>query len=178
MVSIRFGIFALLANCVVCQQDYPEWNQQCEDDAGPPFDDDNETFGEGVKYYESSSAEAVLVNGECPTPVADACGEHGDILTAYLEGPISCSNGWFCRILEDENWDPQNLIGDENFGYCNNTEESLDNLPDGHCHGSSENSAFYWFVRDHWFRRCNDRLRCCCGWTTLSDVNTVYCKSM
>ena len=25
-------------------------------------------------------------------------------------------------------------------------------------------STYYWWIRDHWFREYNGRLRCCCGW--------------
>ena len=34
--------------------------------------------------------------------------------TAYLEGPLGCGgNVWFCRIIEDSNWNGINLKGDE-----------------------------------------------------------------
>merc|ERR1712118_526228 len=55
-----------------------------------------------------------------------------------------------------------------NFGYCNVTEGFEDPGWDrsGHCHGSDQDETFYWWVRDHWFRGYNGRLRCCCGWET------------
>merc|ERR1712176_366523 len=57
-------------------------------------------------------------------------------------------------------------IGDLNFGHCNTT-VSFDDAgydQDGHCHGSSDDSTYYWWMRDHWHRGYNGRLRCCCGW--------------
>merc|ERR1712039_950777 len=31
--------------------------------------------------------------------------------------------------------------------------------------------TYYWWIRDHWFREYNGRLRCCCGW--YDDANTL-----
>jgi len=85
----------------------------------------------------------------------------------YMEGPLDCGDdGWFCRIIPDPNWPPINLIGDLNFGHCNST-KSFDDAgydKDGHCHGSSESNTYYWWIRDHFFRQYNGRVRCCCGW--------------
>merc|ERR1711988_1057211 len=61
-------------------------------------------------------------------------------------------------------------MGDLNFGYCNTTgfnDEGFDR--DGHCHGSDSDETFYWWVRDHWFRGYNGRLRCCCGWDDVTE---------
>merc|ERR1712146_373433 len=58
---------------------------------------------------------------------------------------------------------------DTNFGYCN-TQEGFDDPgydKAGHCHGSGRDETFYWWVRDHWFRGYNGRLRCCCGWNNV-----------
>merc|ERR1712157_23883 len=41
---------------------------------------------------------------------------------------------------------------------------------DGHGHGSSGDSTYYWWVRDHWHRGYNGRLRCCCGWYEGGDT--------
>ena len=68
--------------------------------------------------------------------------------------------------MPDENWPPQNLIPDLNFGQCNSS-ASFDDVgfdQDGHCHGSSYDNTYYWWIRDHWFRGYNGRVRCCCGW--------------
>jgi len=144
---------------------WPEYSQQCQDDAGPPFVDDDPN----EKYHYGSSAYPVLWNGQCAQPLQNACILHGDAKTAYLEGPISCGdNGWYCRIFSDEEngWDNINLIGDFNFGQCN-SEEAFDDPGydrDGHCHGSSYDNTYYWWIRDHWFRQYNGRIRCCCGW--------------
>ena len=43
---------------------FPSYSQQCQDDAGPPFSDDLETFGPGRKYHFGSPAAPVLKNGE------------------------------------------------------------------------------------------------------------------
>jgi len=67
------------------------------------------------------------------------------------------------------------LRGDVNFGYCNTTEgregEGFDG--DGHCHGSDSDVTFYWWVRDHWFRQYNGRLRCCCGWADTVETGSI-----
>jgi len=151
---------------------FPPYSQQCRDDAGPPFLDDPPNS----LYHDGSEAVPVLKNGECAEPVRDACMSRGSPKTAYLEGPIQCNgNGWYCRILVDENWPPQNLIADLNFGYCNETEAIEDPGWDrsGHCHGSSDDSTYYWWLRDHWFRGYNGRLRCCCDWATGPDALTA-----
>ena len=150
---------------------FPPYSQQCQDDAGPPFSDDLETFGPGRKYHFGSPAAPVLKNGECADPLKSSCDLRNDAKLAYLEGPIQCGgNGWYCRILEDPNWPAQNLIGDLNFGYCNTTDGFEDAGFDrsGHCHGSNDDSTYYWWVRDHWFRGYNGHLRCCCNWDSGS----------
>lgn len=147
---------------------WPEYNQQCRDDAGPPYLDD----APNVKYHAGSPAYPVLAqNGDCAEPMKDACEKRPDAKTAYLEGPISCGgNGWYCRIFNDEanGWDNVNLNGDVNFGQCN-SEDSFDDAgydQDGHCHGSDDDSTYYWWIRDHWHRQYNGKVRCCCGWFT------------
>jgi len=150
---------------VVADISWPVYNQQCRDDAGPPYADDEP----GVKYHAGSAASPVLLNGECSDPIKAACVSRQDAKTAYLEGPIDCgNNGWYCRIFNDEanGWPNVVLNSDLNFDQCN-TEEAfggLDNNQDGHCHGSSDDSTYYWWVRDHWFRQYNGKVRCCCGW--------------
>ena len=92
--------------------------------------------------------------------------------TAYIEGPIDCGDkGWYCRIYQQEGWPNVNLRGDYNFGLCNST-ENFDDAgadKDGHCHGSSRDNTYYWWMRDHWHRGYNGRLRCCCGWESGSS---------
>ena len=152
---------------------WPEYNQQCRDDAGPPYLDDSETFPNGGKYHDYSAAAPVLQNGECPDPLKGACTSRPSIKTAFLEGPISCGDrGWYCRIMPDEKWPPLNLLGDVNFGHCNTTDnfEDAGADQDGHCHGSSKDNTYYWWIRDHWFRGYNGRLRCCCGWNDGSET--------
>jgi len=145
---------------------WPEYNQQCRDDAGPPYLDDSPN----EKYHDGSAAYPVLAqNGECAEPMKEACSSRPDPKTAYLEGPISCGgNGWYCRIFNDEanGWENINLNGDVNFGQCNR-EDSFEDAgfdQDGHCHGSSDDSTYYWWIRDHWHRQYNGKVRCCCGW--------------
>lgn len=164
----------VLACCNLVNGDinWPEYNQQCRDDAGPPYLDDSETYPNG-KYHDNSAAAPVLQNGECPDPLKSACATRPTIKTAFLEGPISCGDkGWYCRIMPDENWPPENLTGDLNFGHCNSTRNFADAGADqdGHCHGSSKDNTYYWWIRDHWFRVYNGALRCCCGWYEGSDT--------
>lgn len=133
------------------QATFPLWNQQCRDDAGPPFADDVEFFGTN-KYHTGKPAFAV---GDCPDPLKEACATKPKT-EAFLEGPISCGGkGWFCRILEEPGWPNLNLNTDVNFGYCNTTEGFNDAGYDrsGHCHGSDSDDTFYWWVRDHWHRQ-------------------------
>jgi len=141
------------------QSIFPPYSQQCRDDAGPPFQDDETN----TRYHDGKPAFAV---GDCPDPLAEAC-EQKPKKEAFLEGPIDCGGrGWFCRILEEPGWPTVALTTDLNFGYCNTTDGFNDEGFDqaGHCHGSDNDNTFYWWVRDHWFRGYNGRLRCCCGW--------------
>ena len=153
---------------------WPEYNQQCRDDAGPPYLDDSETFPDGGKYHDNSAAVPLLLqNGKCPDPLKSACANRPTIKTAFLEGPLSCGDkGWYCRIMPDTNWPPLNLMGDVNFGHCNTTAHFEDDGADqdGHCHGSSKDNTYYWWIRDHWFRGYNGNLRCCCGWNDGSET--------
>ena len=159
---------------------WPLYNQQCQDDAGPPFLDDEETFGPNGYYHDKTAAYPVLQeDGTCAKPLQQACKDRPTYKTAYLEGPISCNNkGWYCRIMPDENWPPENLTGDLNFGHCNTTatfeDPGLDT--DGHCHGSSVDSTYYWWVRDHFFRAYNGRLRCCCGWYQDTSTTPLFSR--
>merc|ERR1711933_648662 len=108
-------------------------------------------------------------------PLKDACATKPKI-DAFLEGPVNCgSSGWYCRIVEQPGWAPANLISDLNFGTCNRTEalEDAGFDGDGHCHGSDKDDALYWWVRDHWHRGYNGRMRCCCGWDDLTQGGIV-----
>jgi len=173
---MKFTTFILTAivnsKLTLGQPSFPPYTQQCRDDAGPPFVDD----APGTLYHDGSAAFPVLKDGSCANPIQSACSSRGDAKTAYLEGPLQCNgNGWYCRIFVDENWPPQNLISDLNFGYCNQTEVTEDTGYDqaGHCHGSDDDSTYYWWLRDHWFRGYNGRLRCCCNWNEGPDALTV-----
>jgi len=158
---------------------WPKYSQQCRDDAGPPYGDDEETFPNG-KYHDGSPAIPVLLkNGQCAEPMKKACNDRPTFKTAYIEGPIDCGNkGWYCRIMPDpnpSNWPPLALTSDVNFGHCNSTDGFEDGGFDqnGHCHGSSKDNTYYWWIRDHWYRQYNGHLRCCCGWGEDSSNNPV-----
>ena len=169
-------LFVGLVQRVSADVDFPIYSQQCRDDAGPPFGDDEEHFGVGGKYHDKSFANAILQDGKCAPPVQKAC-ESRPIKTAYLEGPIDCGGkGWYCRIMKDPNWKNYNLKSDFNFGHCNRTEALNDHGwdGDGHCHGSEDDSTYYWWVRDHWHRQYNGHLRCCCGWFKGSSSTAMY----
>lgn len=156
---------------------WPLYNQQCLDDAGSPFPDDAETYGTNGFYHDKSAAYPVLQDGKCPAPLEQACEDRPTYKAAFLEGPIDCGdNGWYCRIIPDDNWPPINLIADLNFGHCNTTQafEDAGYDKDGHCHGSSVDSTYYWWVRDHFFRQYNGRLRCCCGWYEDTSLEPLY----
>jgi len=157
---------------------WPEYNQFCRDDAGPAYLDDDETFPNGGKYHDGSPAIAILQDGECAEPLKQACSDRPTKKTAYIEGPIACGDkGWYCRIRPDpENWPTENLLGDVNFGHCNTTDafKGWGYDQDGHCHGSSKDNTYYWWMRDHWHRRYNGQLRCCCGWADDSSANPMY----
>ena len=79
-------------------------NQQCEDDAGPRWIDDQETFG-SKKYHDNTPATPHLnADGSCPSPLSGACAAKGS-KAAFLEGPVDCGRqGWFCRIMPQEGW--------------------------------------------------------------------------
>jgi len=154
---------------------WPSYSQQCADDAGPPYGDDEETFPNGKKYHDGSAAIPTLLNGECAPPLKGACVDRPTIKTAYLEGPIDCGDkGWYCRIMPNPSWPPLNLNNDLNFNHCNTTDafgDAVDSI--GHCHGSSKDNTYYWWVRDHWFRQYNGNLRCCCGWYKGSSTTSM-----
>jgi len=152
---------------------FPAYDQQCDKDDGPRFENDDATFGVGVKYHSGGSATAILSDGgECADPLKNACSIHNDNTMAYLEGPIDCGgNGFFCTVVEQSDWEPRELLRNYNFGYCNTTEAfaSTDYEESGHCHGSDDDTAYYWLLRDHWFRQYNGRMRCCCNWKSGDD---------
>jgi len=166
LLPVTFLLFGL-SLCVSAQLDWPEYNQQCQDDAGPPFLDDEETFPNGGKYHDGSAAVPILQDGKCAPVMQNACQQRPTTIGAYLEGPIDCGDqGWYCRIIIEDGWDNIGLRADYNFGHCNSTEnfEDAGTDKDGHCHGSSYDNTYYWWIRDHWHRQYNGRLRCCCGW--------------
>ncbi|CAJ1960660.1 unnamed protein product [Cylindrotheca closterium] len=147
---------------------FPLYSQQCDRDEGPRVENDADTFGSGVKYHNDSPAFPVLLSGgKCADPLKAACSIRNDPKLAYMEGPIDCGdNGFFCTVTEQDDWEPRELLDNLNFGYCNRTEafDGTEFQDDGHCHGSDDDSAYYWVLRDHWFRQYNGRLRCCCNW--------------
>ena len=176
---MKIPIFTLLAAIFFAKGGdaaFPSYSQQCADDAGPPFEDDSDHYGNNGYHFGSAAQPVLKSNGRCADPIQGACDARGDAKTAYLEGPIDCgNNGWYCRIIPDENWPPIALTSDVNFGYCNQTGgfEDPGYDRDGHCHGSDADSTYYWWMRDHWFRQYNGHLRCCCNWETGSDPLTA-----
>ena len=135
-------------NIARAEINWPLYSQQCRDDAGPPYLDDEGTYN-GGKYHDGSAAYPVLQDGQCANPMKKACESRPSFKTAYLEGPIDCGDkGWYCRIYNDESngWPSFVLNGDLNFGNCNTTEafEDVGFDQDGHCHGSSHDSTYYW----------------------------------
>lgn len=81
LASTLLGVISPFARADI---NWPEYSQQCTDDAGPPFEDDVP----GVKYHAGSAAYPVLVNGECAEPLQAACASRPDFKTAYLEGEL------------------------------------------------------------------------------------------
>jgi len=170
-------LFSFLPFHTVADIVWPEYSQQCRDDAGPPYEDDAEQFGPNGFYHDNHAASPVLIDGNCAKPLQEACNQRPTYKTAYLEGPIDCgNNGWYCRIMPDPDWPAENLIGDLNFGHCNTTEafEDAGYDQDGHCHGSDVDSTYYWWIRDHFHRGYNGRLRCCCGWYEDTSETPMY----
>lgn len=136
-------------------------NQQCRDDAGPPWEDDGP-----IAYYVGFPNTPILRNGKCPPAVEAACQQKG-ALAAHLDGPIDCGGrGWFCRINDQAGHRAPGFSGgrfpDSNYASCNQADTDHD--LDGHCHGSDEESAYGWWIRDHWHRNYAGSLKCCCGW--------------
>lgn len=179
-MKVSIGISLLVVTAPIIRSDilWPLYNQQCIDDAGPPFLDDSENFPNGEKYHDTSAAYAVLQpDGQCAPPLKEACSKRDNVKTAYLEGPIDCGDkGWYCRIMPDENWPGKQLGGDVNFAHCNTT-DAFDDAgfdQDGHCHGSSKDSTYYWWIRDHFHRQYNGAVRCCCGWFEGSSSQPLY----
>ena len=83
--TLRLSISALtsLFGTVAADIAWPEYNQQCRDDAGPSYLDDEP----GVPYHAGSAAYPVLASdGTCAGPLREACGLRDDYKTAYLEG--------------------------------------------------------------------------------------------
>jgi len=176
MFRLSCSLLLLICHFQVClvTAQWPKYSQQCRDDAGPPFMDDEP----GVRYHDGSSAVPILQDGACAPKMVKACAKSPSNKAAYLEGPLDCGDkGWYCRIMPDpENWDPLSLTGDVNFGHCNST-DAFDDAgydQDGHCHGSSHDSTYYWWIRDHWHRQYNGNLRCCCGWFLGSSLQPMY----
>lgn len=160
---------------------HPSYDQMCQDDAGPPWVDEEEAYGRGKRYHTDSKAIPLLKSdGTCPDPLQQACAMQSNPLTAFLEGPVQCGGkGWFCRIVPQEGHGKTgSRFPDLNFAHCNRTEDEAGDV-DGHCHGSSEESTYYWWVRDHWHRNYAGRLRCCCDWgATLGVVSRCDYRAM
>jgi len=135
-------------------------NQQCADDAGPPWMDDGPT-----PYYKGFAAKPKLPGGQCPSPLRAACEAKG-VLSAFHNGPISCGGkGWFCTIVDQPGHrmpgaGPGIRFPDNNFHFC----AADDDAHIGHCHGSDAEDTYGWWVRDHWHRNYAGKLRCCCDW--------------
>jgi len=168
-----YMLAALLVSSVVSLSSPEGPNQQCRDDAGPPWTDDTENYPSGEQYHTSSPAQPLLpASGECPSPLASACASKGT-KAAYIDGPIDCGDrGWFCRIVTQPGWMngayPREY-GDKNFAHCNATDAD-ERDDDGHCHGSASDDTYGWWIRDHWFRGYAGTLHCCCDWQAVKGV--------
>jgi hypothetical protein len=143
-------------------------SQQCRDDAGPPWQDDAETFGTNAYSAGAPALPALDTRGQCPPPLAGACADKTP-QRAFLEGPVQCGGkGWFCRIIDQDGWSNPDY-NDRNFAHCNATDaDQRDN--DGHCHGSDVDNVYGWWVRDHWFRGYAGTLHCCCDWEGVKGL--------
>lgn len=157
--------------CMAAMGAFPDGpNQQCHDDAGPPWTDD----GPVAYYVGFPNAPLLPSSGECPAPLSAACAEKG-ALPAHLDGPVDCGGkGWFCRIFDQPDHRMPGVRGgsfpDSNFASCNQSETEHD--LDGHCHGSDVDDTYGWWIRDHWHRNYAGRLKCCCDWqATVGIVN-------
>ena len=71
---------------------WPEYSQGCQDDAGPPYVDDEENFPNGGKYHDTSAAIPILQNGQCAPKMQKACAQRPNPRTAYFEGPLDCGD--------------------------------------------------------------------------------------
>jgi len=161
---------------------FPPLNQQCQDDAGPRWEEDLQRFGPDKFYWSESHARAVLnQDGSCPNPVEEACQTRKNPLQAFIEGPISCPDAWACRIYPDPNHGAgYDFLGDRNFGNCDRPDSDLweDTMTDqdGHCHGGLDPSSYYWWVRDHWNRPYSGRVKCCC--VDSKEIGTTGRRTM
>ena len=97
-------------------------SQQCADDAGPPWSDDNDEFGKNGRYHDNTPGTPILnADGSCPDPLKKAC-ETKPAKAAFLDGPVDCGGqGWFCRIIEEEKSWKNPEFDDSNFMHCNDT---------------------------------------------------------
>ena len=119
-------------------------SQQCADDAGPPWGDEEEQPG---AYFDGTPA--LPADGDCPAPLAAACATDGrSKKDAYLAGPVDCGGkGWFCRISPQASYTPKRGFRDANFAHCNRTDADESDT-DGHCHGSDDDSTYGASLRD------------------------------
>lgn len=167
METLRLvSLIGLLAS--VSWASFPDGpNQQCADDAGPPWLDDGPTA-----YYVGYPNDPVLPpSGECPAPLSAACASKGT-LAAYLDGPVDCGGqGWFCRITDQPDHRAPGVTSgfpDCNYASCNQSDSDHDQ--DGHCHGSDIDGVYGWWIRDHWHRNYAGYLKCCCDWTASRGI--------
>jgi len=164
VASFLFSVVAVVFYDVVVFAKSPDGpSQQCADDAGPPWQDDDV-----VPWAASPALPVTDTFGQCPKPLQGAC-QSKDLKRAFLEGPVDCGGrGWFCRIAPQEGW-KNPFYNDRNFAHCNTTDaDERDN--DGHCHGSDVDNVYGWWVRDHWFRGYAGSLHCCCDWNGLKGL--------
>ena len=112
---MKISIALLLTSLTRVRALHPEAPaQHCRHDAGPPWADDEENFGNKA-YFDGSPAAA---KGDCPAPLAAACSAKGK-KAAFLDGPVDCGGkGWFCRILPQAGWRNPDF-DDNNFAHCN-----------------------------------------------------------
>jgi len=168
-VYLSLGTFSLLAHSTATSLKHPEGpSQQCQDDAGPPWMDDE------APYFAGFAAKPKLLNnGDCPRPLSSACRRKG-ALAAFHDGPVDCGGaGWFCIITEqDGHRNPEIPTGfpDSNFAFCERKGIDPGHDKSGHCHGSDVDKVYGWWVRDHWHRNYAGKLKCCCNWKASAGV--------
>ena len=89
-------------------------SQQCADDAGPPWSDDNDEFGKNGRYHDNTPGTPILnADGSCPDPLKKAC-ETKPAKAAFLD---SQNNGQV-GVGQSSETDALNVLDYEEFKEC------------------------------------------------------------